>query len=147
MAKRKAERKTTQTGSVASRIQGGIRNLQRELAAPLARARNEALRLLREQQRALSRVIRDAQGVRRDVERRAQQTSKDLERRSRRLLSRLEKETAKRLETVVKRLAGRDLASRREVQGLARRIQALEQLMRRNAHVFAARNREPSSEA
>ena len=146
MAKQKAARSKMQSRSVVSRIQGGIKQMQHEVTAPLTRARKEAIRLFREQKRALNRIVREAQRLRRDVERRAQHTAKDLERRSTRLRSMLEKEAAKRLEPVVKRLAGRDLASRREVQSLARRVQELEQLVKQHAQTAAAQTAPPSSD-
>ncbi len=137
MAKHKATRSKTQSRSVVRRIQGGIKQMQHEVTAPLTRARKEASRLFGEQKRALNRIVREAQRVRRDVERRAQHTAKDLEVRSRRLRSTLEKEAARRLESVIKRLAGRDLASRREVQSLSRRVQELEQLVKQHARTTA----------
>jgi hypothetical protein len=108
MAKRKAPRNKPPAGSVLSRVQGNLTRLQRDAEAILRRRRTEFERLVT-------------------------RTSRELEKRSQRLLSTVEHRASKRLEPLVKRLAGRALASRKEVQSLSRQIQELEQVLKPHA--------------
>jgi tRNA C32,U32 (ribose-2'-O)-methylase TrmJ len=50
----------------------------------------------------------------------------------------LEKNAQKRLEPVVKRFFGRNLASRQEIQSLARRVQELEHVVKQHSHPEAS---------
>jgi len=131
MAKKKAARRKVESSSVVSRIQSGLKRMQRDAETVLSRARKEAVRLSHEQKRTLDRVVSEARRLRSDFEKSAKRTSKDLESRSKRLLSRLEKEVEKRIEPVVSRLVG---PSRQEVQNLARRVHHLEQLVKQQSH-------------
>lgn len=130
-AKKKAVSKKVQPSSVLSRIQGGIKTMQRNAETLLGRARKEAARLSNEQKRTLDRVIKEAKRLRSDFEKSVKRTSKDLEVRSKHLLSTLEKEVERRIEPVVNRLVG---PSRQEVQSLARRVHELEQLVKQRSH-------------
>ncbi len=128
-APKKAKKK--QASSVMSRIQGGIKTMQRNAETLLGRARKEAARLSNEQKRTLDRVIKEAKKLRSDFEKSVKRTSKELEARSKRLLSTLEKDVEKRIEPVVSRLVG---PSRQEVRNLTRRVHELEQLVRQHSH-------------
>ena len=108
MAKTNVPRKKPPPGSVLSRVQGNLKKLQRDAEAVVRRRRTEFEQLVT-------------------------QTSRQLEKRSQRLLSAVERRASKRLEPLVKRLAGRALASRQEVQSLARKIQELEQVLKPHA--------------
>lgn len=130
-AKKKVVPKKVQSSSVLSRIQGGIKKMQRNAETLLGRARKEAARLSNEQKRTLDRVIKEAKRLRSDFEKSVKRTSKDLELRSKRLLSTLEKDVEKRIEPIVNRLVG---PSRREVQSLARRVRELEQQVKQHSH-------------
>jgi len=129
--RRKAQSKV-QSSSILSRLQGGVKKMQRDAEALFSRARKEAARLSHEQKRALDRVVSEAKRLRSDFQKTAKRTSKDLESRSKRLLATLEKEVEKRIEPVVSRLVG---PSRQEVQNLSRRMRELEQLVQQHSHV------------
>jgi polyhydroxyalkanoate synthesis regulator phasin len=132
MAKKKAVRRKVQKKTpVLSRIQGGVKKMQRDAEALLGRARKEAVRLSHEQKRTLDRVVGQARRLRADFEKSVKRTSKDLESRSKRLLATLEKDIEKRLEPVVSRLVG---PSRQEVQSLSRRVRELEQRVNQHSH-------------
>ena len=131
MAKKKAVRGKVRSAPVLSRLQGGVKQVRRDAEAVLSRARREAVRLSRDQKRALDGVVKQAQRLRSDFEKLVKRTSKDLESRPKQLLAMLEKEAEKRLEPIVKRLLG---PSRQEIQRLARRVHALEQLMQQHSH-------------
>src|SRR5271169_6279652 len=141
-AKKKAGPKKTESSSVLSRIQGGIKTMQRNAETLLGRARKEAARLSNEQKRTLDRVVKEAKRLRSDFEQSVKRTSKDLESRSKRLLSTLEKDVEKRIEPVVNRLVG---PSRQEVQSLARRVHELEKLVKQHSHVEIPAAATPSS--
>jgi polyhydroxyalkanoate synthesis regulator phasin len=129
--KKKVVRRKAQKTPVLSRIQGGVKKMQRDAEALLGRARKEAVRLTREQKRVLDRVVGEARRLRGDLEKSVKRTSKNLESRSKRLLTTLEKDIEKRLEPVVNRLVG---PSRQEVQSLSRRVRELEQLVKQHSH-------------
>jgi len=129
--KKKVAPKKVPSSSVLSRIQGGVKKMQRDGEALLGRARREAVRLSSEQKRMLDRVVKEAKQLRSDFEKAVKRTSKDLESRSKRMLSTLEKDVEKRIEPVVNRLVG---PSRQEVQNLTRRVHEIEQLVKRHSH-------------
>lgn len=131
MPKKKPARRKPQATPVLSRIQGGIKKMQRDAEALLGRARKEATRLSRDQKRALDRVVKEVRRLSGDFEKGVKRTSKDLEARSKQLLSTLEKDVEKRLEPIVDRLVG---PSRQEVHGLARRVRELEHLVQQHSH-------------
>jgi polyhydroxyalkanoate synthesis regulator phasin len=131
MAKKKAAPKKTQSSSVLSRIQGGVKRMQRNAETLIGRARKEAARLSNEQKRTLARVSKEAKRLRSDFEKSVKRTSKDLESRSKRVLARLEKDVQQRIEPVVNRLVG---PSRHEVQNLTRRVRELERLVKQHSH-------------
>lgn len=130
MPKKKPARRKTQGTPVLSRIQGGIKKMQREGEALLGRARKEATRLSQEQKRALEQVAKKVQRLSSDFEKGVKRTSKDLEARSKELFSKLEKDIEKRLEPIIDRVVG---PSRQEVQRLSRRVHELEQLVQQHA--------------
>ncbi|MFI5366345.1 MAG: hypothetical protein ACHQ4J_12050 [Candidatus Binatia bacterium] len=135
MAKKKAVRKKVEPGTVLSRLQSGLKKMQRDAEALLGRARKEAVRLSGDQKRALNRVVSEAKRFRSDAQKIAKRTAKDLEARSKRLLSTLEKDVEKRIEPVVNRLVG---PSRQEVQDLTRRVHQLEQSLQQHSHTATA---------
>ena len=135
MAKKKAVRKKAESGTVLSRLQSGLKKMQRDAEALLGRARKEAQRLSGDQKRALNRVVSEAKRFRGDAQKIAKRTAKDLEARSKRLLSTLEKDVEKRIEPVVNRLVG---PSRQEVQDLTRRVHQLEQSLQQHSHTATA---------
>ncbi len=131
MAKKKAVRRQVGSVPMLTRIQGGVKQMQRDAEAMLTRARKEAIRLSRDQQRALDGVVKQARRLRGDFEKLVKRTSKDLEARPKQLLAMLEMEAEKRLEPIVKRLLA---PSRRELQNLAQRVHELEQRVAQHAH-------------
>jgi hypothetical protein len=131
MAKKKPTRSKVESSSVLSRIQSGVKKMQRDAETVLSRARKEAIRLSRDQKQALDRAIKEAGRLRGDFEKLVKRTSKDLESRPKQLLAMLEKEVEKRIEPVVQRLVG---PSRKEVQSLSRRVRELEQLVKQHSH-------------
>jgi len=112
MTKVKSVRKKTvirpPAQSALSSVRANIEHMQRSAEALLSRRRKEFEKLVR-------------------------QTSKQWESRSKRFVSTLEKQVTKRIEPLVKRLAGQNLASRREVQSLSKHVQELEQALKRHA--------------
>jgi hypothetical protein len=131
MAKKQAAGSKLRSTPVLARIQGGVRQMQHDAEAALSRARKEALRLSRDQQRALDSVVKQTQRLRSDFEKLVRRASKDLESRPKQFLAMLEKEVEKRLEPIVKRLLA---PSRHELRRLAQRVQELEQLVQQQAH-------------
>lgn len=134
MAKKKAVRSNGRSAPMLSRIQSGVKQMQRDAEGVLSRARKEAVRLTRDQKRALDGVVKQAQRLRSDFEKLVKRTSKDLESRPKQLLAMLEKEAEKRLEPIVKRLLA---PSRQEMQRLAQRVHELEQRVTQHAHAEA----------
>jgi len=131
MVKKKVVRRKVQSPSVVSRVQSGVKKMQRDAQTLLTRARKEATRLSHEQRRGLDRVVTEAKRLRGDLDTLVKRASKDLESQSRRLLSTLEKDVEKRLAPIVSRLMG---PSRLEVQSLAHRVYQLEQLLKQHSH-------------
>lgn len=131
MAKKQVTRRTPQPTPVLSRVRSGVQQMQRDAEAALNRARQEAARLSRQQQRALAGVVKQAQGLRSDFEKLVKRASKDIEARPKQMLALLEKEAEKRLEPIVKRLLA---PSRQELRRLAQRVHDLEQLLQQHAH-------------
>jgi len=142
MAKKKAVRSKVQSSSVFSRIQGGVKKMQRDAEAVLGRARKEAVRLSRDQQRALNGAIKEAQRLRADFEKLVKRASKDLESRPKQFLTMIEKEAERRLEPIVRRVLG---PSRQEIQKLSRRVRELEQLVQQHSHAEPRAVRAPAS--
>jgi len=128
MPKRRAVRSKPQASRVLSRLQDNMKKLQCDAESLLSRTRKQATSLIsRDQKRALDRLFSQAQRLRKDLEKRTRHASKDVESRAERFLSTLEKEAAKRLGPLLRHL---DVPSRREVQGLSRRIGQLERRVR-----------------
>jgi len=136
MAKKKAAKKTAarkKAGSkpVLARIQSSVDQVRREAEAVIGRARKEAVRLSRDQKRALDGVVKRAQRLRVDFEKLVKRTSKDLESRPKEFLALLEKQAEKRLEPIVKRLVA---PSRNALSSLSRRVEELEAQLQQHAH-------------
>lgn len=137
MAKKRAARPMTRKApktSVLSRLPGDIKKLQRDAQSLLQQTRKETARLTQDQKRALGRVVTQAQQLRKDFDGLVKRTSKDLESRSKRFLSTVQQQAEKRLEPVLKRVLGGELASRDDVQALARRVHALEERLGQHTH-------------
>jgi hypothetical protein len=132
MAKKQAAGGRLRSTPVLARIQGGVRQMQHDAESALSRARKEALRLSRDQQRALQGVVKQTQRLRADFEKLVRRASKDLESRPKQILALLESQVEQRLEPIVKRLL---MPSRQELRRLARRVDELEQLVKQHAHV------------
>ena len=138
MAKKKPVRRKPQSGPLLSRLQGGLKKMQRDAEGLLGRARKEAVRVSREQKRAVDRIVREAKQLRSDFEKSVQRTSKDLETRSKRLLAALQRDVEKRIEPAVKQLVDRlELASRRDLRHLSQRFRDLEARVQQHSHVEA----------
>ena len=131
MAKKRTVRRKPQAKPMLSRVQAGVKKMQRNAKALVGRARKEAARLSHEQKRGFDRVATEVQRLRSDFDKLVRQTSKDIESRSRHLLTSLEKDIDKRLEPILRRLTG---PSRQEVQNLAQRVHQLEQLVKQHTH-------------
>lgn len=89
MTKKKAFRSEVRLAPVLSRIQSGVKQMQPDAEAVLSRARKEAVRPPRDQQRTLDGVVKQAQRLRSAFEKLVKRTSQDLESRSKRLLAML----------------------------------------------------------
>jgi len=146
MAKKKAARKSARkkggSAPVLARIQGTVKQVRREAEAVLGRARKEAVRLSRDQQRALDGVVKRAQRLRVDFEKLVKQTSKDLEARPKEFLAMLEKQAEKRIEPIVKRLVA---PSRNVVNSLAKRVEDLEAQLKAHGHSTPAATPAPAA--
>jgi hypothetical protein len=116
-----------------------MRMLQRDAETLLRRTRTRARSLLnRERRRAGDTLFGQAQRLRATLEQQAQRTTRDLERRAERFRNLVGGEVTKRLRTLVRRL---DLPSRAEMQRLGRRINDLEQALRRQSRRAATGKR------
>ncbi len=124
-AKRPAPKKATEP---LARLRQNMRELQRDAERVLTRTRKQASNLIsRDQQQALDRLVREGRRLRKDIEKRAQKAQKDVEARAQKLLSGVEDQLSKRVEPLLRRL---DVASRKEVRALNRRIAQLEKRLR-----------------
>jgi polyhydroxyalkanoate synthesis regulator phasin len=121
----KAKRPTSKPArEPLARLRDNMKRLQRDAETLLTRTRKQASSLIsRDQKRALNRLLDQAKRLGGDFEKRAQRVQKDVEQRSEKLLASLEAQITQRLEPIVRRL---DLPTRKEVQGLNRRIGQLE---------------------
>ncbi len=113
--------KKPQADAVLPRIQQRVQAMQREITALVDRTRKQTADLLsREQRRALDRLISD-------IDQQGQRVAQQVESRMQRFFATLERQTEKRFARVVARLVWRlGLVSRKDVRGLAQRIDALE---------------------
>ena len=117
MAQKKRARSKPEAGPALSRLQGDFTQLRREAKAFIARMRKQATQLIsRDQRRTLERL-------RSDVEKRLQRAASEAESRIEHVVSAAEKRLEPVVEGFVRRL---DVASRKEVHGLARRLAQLE---------------------
>jgi F0F1-type ATP synthase membrane subunit b/b' len=128
MAKKAAARRKPQTSTVLSRLQGNLKNLQRDTEALLSRARTQARQIIsHDQKRALDRLVGQARRIRSDAEKRVRRATRQVEPRIERLFSALEKQAQQRFESLVVRLVWRmGLVTQKEMRGLSQRISQLE---------------------
>ncbi len=134
MANTRRARTKPEADAVLPRIQRRVQGMQRDLTALVERARRQTSDLLsREQRRALDRLISD-------IDQQGQRVARQVESRMQRFFTALERQTEQRFERAVARLVWRlGLVSRKDVRGLAQRIDALEKqsarrrMVRKNA--------------
>lgn len=121
MVNTRRTRTKPQANSVLPRIRRRVQAMQRDATALVDRARKQTSQLLsREQRRALDRLVSD-------IDTQGQRVAKQVESRMLRFFTTLEQQAEKRFERTVARLVWRlGLVSRKDVRGLAKRIDALE---------------------
>lgn len=107
-----------------TRLQAGMRNLQRDAEKLLQKTRKQASAVItRDQQKAIDRIIEQARKLRKDLEHRARRASREIEVRTEKFLRAMEKEASQRLSSVLSRI---DVPSRTEIRSLTRRLDDLE---------------------
>jgi F0F1-type ATP synthase membrane subunit b/b' len=112
-----------------ARLRDSMRTLQRDAQKLLQQTRKQASAVItRDQRKALDRLLGQARRLRTDLEKRAQRAGKEIETRTERFLAGIEREARKRVAALLGTL---DVATRRDVQGLARRLTDLEKRLQR----------------
>jgi hypothetical protein len=113
--------------------------LQKDAEALLRRTQKQAASLItKDQRKALDRLLGQATRLRDDMEKRAERAARDLEARAERVRLTLEREVSKRIDPILRRL---DLPSRKEIQGLARRVAVLERSLAPRSRRTGAKTR------
>jgi DNA anti-recombination protein RmuC len=116
-----------------ARLSAAMGRLQHDAETLLKQTRGRARSLLNRERRSL---LGQAQQLRNALQRQARRTTRDLERRADQVRAALGSEVTKRMRALVQRL---DLPSRNEMQRLSRRVNNLEQAVKRQPRRGAAR--------